>query len=183
MKNTKFNKVTKIITKILEVTHWVGTALLIAAGVCALAFPEGLKCLVDFGENATIDSYTFEASVLGADGTIHAGAFAVYAFGAAIAMILVAMIFRNLNLIVKKSEEESHFAKDNVRMMKEIGIFSIAIPVVTLITSIIFRIVIGVDTAEIVMNGEGIIMGIIVLCLTQFFARGAELEEEVDGLL
>jgi len=26
-------------------------------------------------------------------------------------------------------------------------------------------------------------MGIVVLCLTQFFVRGAELEKEVDGLL
>ncbi len=183
MKNTKFNKATKIITKILEVTHWVGTALLILVAICSLVLPSGLKYLIDLGENATVDSYTFEASILGADGVINYGALSVYAFGAAVTMALVAMIFRNLNLIVKKSEEESHFAKDNVRMMKEIGIFSIAMPVVSLIASIIFRIVIGVETAEIVVNAEGIVMGIIVLCLTQFFARGAELEEEVDGLL
>lgn len=183
MKNTKFNKATIIITKILEVTHWVGTALLLAAAICALVFPAGLDYLIDVGENVTIDSYTFEASIMGADGNIHLGALSVYAFGAAVCMALVAMIFRNLNLIVKKSEEESHFAKDNVRMMKEIGIFSIAMPVVSLITSIIFRIVIGVEVAEIVVNAEGIVMGIIVLCLTQFFARGAELEEEVEGLL
>ena len=29
----------------------------------------------------------------------------------------------------------------------------------------------------------GIIMGIIVLCLTQVFVRGAEMEKDVDGLV
>ena len=41
MKNTKFNKATKIITKILEVTHWVGTALLILVAICSLVLPSG----------------------------------------------------------------------------------------------------------------------------------------------
>ena len=33
------------------------------------------------------------------------------------------------------------------------------------------------------MDVAGIFMGIIVLCLTQFFVHGAELENDVDGLL
>ena len=37
--------------------------------------------------------------------------------------------------------------------------------------------------AEISLDTTGIFMGIIVLCLTQFFAHGVDLEEDVDGLL
>ena len=98
-------------------------------------------------------------------------------------LAVMAMIFRNLHLIFKKSENDSPFQKDNIRMMKEIGIFSIAVPVIGFIMSIIVRLVIGVDAAEISINQGGIFMGIIVLCLTQYFIHGANLEKDVDGLL
>ena len=68
-------------------------------------------------------------------------------------------------------------------MMREIGIFSIAIPVIGFFMNLIIRLVTGVETAEISVDTAGIFMGIIVLCLTQFFVHGAELEKDVDGLL
>jgi len=40
-----------------------------------------------------------------------------------------------------------------------------------------------VDFAEISIDMGGISMGIIVLCFSQFFAHGVELENDVDGLL
>ena len=49
--------------------------------------------------------------------------------------------------------------------------------------SVIARIVIGVENAEIYNGFEGFVIGIVVLCITQFFAQGIELEKDVDGLL
>ena len=95
----------------------------------------------------------------------------------------MAMIFRNLHLIIKKSEGTTPFQHDNVRMFREIGIFSIAVPVVGFVMSVIARIVIGVENAEIYNGFEGFVIGIVVLCITQFFAQGIELEKDVDGLL
>ena len=109
--------------------------------------------------------------------------FVLFAIGAVIIFSLVAMIFRNLYLIIKKSEGTTPFQKDNVRMMREIGIFSIGIPVIGLIMNIIARLVLGPEAAEMSNSMEGFVMGIIVLCLTQFFAHGVELEKDVDGLL
>ena len=68
-------------------------------------------------------------------------------------------------------------------MMKEIGIFAIAVPVIGFIMSVIIRLVTGVESAEISLDLGGILLGIIVLSLTQFFVHGAALEEDVDGLL
>ena len=109
--------------------------------------------------------------------------FFLFGIGATVILGLMAMVFRNLSLIFKRSENNTPFQKDNVRMMKEIGIFSIAVPVVGFVMSVIARIVIGAEAAEISINQSGIFMGIIVLCLTQFFAYGTELEKDVDGLL
>ena len=68
-------------------------------------------------------------------------------------------------------------------MVREIGIFAIAIPVIGLFVSFIARLVIGSEVTEISIDMSGIFMGIIVLCLTLFFAHGVELVNDVDGLL
>ena len=104
--------------------------------------------------------------------------------------ILMAMIFRNVYLIFKTAEGETKFSqgktpfqKDNIRMVREIGIFCIAIPVVELIVSVIARIVLPVGVVETSVEMTGVFMGLVVLCLSQFFAYGMELQEDVDGLV
>ena len=81
------------------------------------------------------------------------------------------------------SATASEYIIPNIRMLKEIGIFSISVPIGGLMMSIIARIVLGVDDVETSVNMYGFTMGVIVLCLTQFFVRGAELEKDVEGLL
>lgn len=68
-------------------------------------------------------------------------------------------------------------------MQQKFGIFLIAVPVTGLIISIIARAVIGVEIAEISVRFDGIIIGLLVLCLSNFFAYGSELQKDVDGLL
>ena len=109
--------------------------------------------------------------------------FMLFGIGAVMILAVMAMVFRNLHLIFKKSENTTPFHKDSIRKMREIGIFAIAVPVIGLIMSVIIRLVIGVEAVETSMDMSGIFMGLIVLCLTQFFIHGAELEEDVDGLL
>ena len=181
------NKLGKIITKILEVFHWVGAVLMVAATVCSVAAPNWVKYFVGFDAKeccgANLEVYGFEVNAPVVNGNTDMTSFMLFGIGAVIILAVMAMVFRNLHLIFKKSENGTPFQKDNIRMMKEIGIFSFAVPVIGLIMSIIVRLVIGVDAAEISINQSGIFMGIIVLCLTQFFVHGAQLEEDVEGLL
>lgn len=183
----KINKLGSIITKVLEVFHWVGTALMAAAAVCSVAAPQWVGYFVGFDAKeccgAELNVYGFEVLAPVVNGEVDMTAFLVFSIGAVVILSLMAMVFRNLYLIFKKSENATPFQKDNIRMMKEIGIFSIAVPVVGLAMSVIARIVLGVDAVETSVNQGGIFMGIIVLCLTQYFIHGAELEKDVDGLL
>lgn len=183
----RINKLGMIITKILEVFHWVGTGLMAAATVCALAAPQWVGYFVGYdakeccGANLTV--YGFEVNAPVTNGNVDMTTFFLFGIGATVILALMAMVFRNLNLIFKKSENHTPFQKDNIRMMKEIGFFSIVVPIIGFIMSMIIRIVIGTEAAEISVSQSGIVMGIIVLCLTQFFVYGAELEKDVDGLL
>ena len=182
-----FNKLGKVITKILEVFHWVGAALMLAAIVCSFAAPDWVKYFVGFDAKeccgANLDVYGFEVNLPVANGSVDKTAFLIFGIGVVIILAVMAMVFRNLHLIFKKSENSTPFQKDNIRLMREIGIFSIAVPVIGFIMSVIIRLVTGAETAELSLDTAGIFMGIIVLCLTQFFVHGAELEKDVDGLL
>jgi len=180
-------KAAKVITKVLEICHWVGAALMAAASICALTAPQYVGYFVDFDAKeccgAELDVYGFEVHAAVIDGAVDMTAFALFGIGAVIILVLMAMVFRNLNLILKKSEQNTPFQKDNIRMMKEIGLFSIAVPVVGLVMSVFTRLILGVDRSELSVGMGGLFMGMIVLCLTQFFVHGAELEEDIEGLV
>ncbi|MBR6633520.1 MAG: DUF2975 domain-containing protein [Clostridia bacterium] len=181
------NVLGKIITKILEVFHWVGAVLMASATVCSAVAPDWVKLFVSFDAKeccgANLEVYGFEVNVPVVNEAVDMTFFMLFGIGATVILAIMAMVFRNLHLIFKKSENGTPFQKDNVRMMKEIGIFSIAVPVIGFIMSVIIRLVTGVESAEISIDMGGILMGVIVLCLTQYFIHGAKLEKDVDGLL
>ena len=180
-------KLGRVVTKILEVCHWVATGLMAAATICAVVAPKWVGNFVSIDGKeccgADLTVYGFEVNAPVVDGNVDMTHFLLFGIGATVILGVMAMVFRNLYLIFKNSENATPFQKDNVRMMKEIGIFAIALPVIGLVMSAVVRLVTGVETAEIRVDMGGVFMGIIVLCLTQIFAHGADLEKDVDGLL
>lgn len=135
-------KIALVGTKVLEIVHWVGSALMLAAAVCTGVAPQHLRYIMDMNGEKEISSYGLEITV-----------------------------------------NSTPFQPDNVRMFREIGIFSISLPTVGLVMSGIIGLAVSFDVAQVSVSTNGFIMGIIVLCLTQFFAHGVELEKDVDGLL
>ena len=181
------NKLASIVTKVLEVFHWVGVGLMASATVCSAVAPGYIGYFVSLDAKeccgAVLDVYGFEIHAAVTNGTVDMTTFLLFGIGATVILALMALVFRNLSRIFKASEDDTPFRKENIRMLREIGYFSIAVPVVGLIMSIVVRLVIGAEAAEISVGQGGIFMGIIVLCLTQYFVYGAELEKDVDGLL
>lgn len=181
------SKIAKVMTRVVEIFHWVGVALMIAATVCSVAAPTFVKYFVSLDAKeccgANLSIYGFEINASVTDGRVDMKAFLLFGIGAILILALMAMIFRNLYLIIRKSEGSTPFRTENVRMFREVGIFSIAVPVVGLIMSIISRIALGVESTEASNNFGGLIIGIVVLCVTEFFIHGIELEKDVDGLV
>lgn len=179
----QLNKFVKVVAKICEIVHWVGAAFMAVMAICTAAAPQWLKYFVDlYGAEGGLSIYGFEV-VFTDTAAAQNKTLGLFAIGGVILFGLVAMIFRNIYLIIKKSENSTPFQKDNVRMVREIGIFSIAIPIIGLIMGTVIRLAVGVDAIETSVNLDGVLMGIVVLCLTQIFAYGVALEKDVDGLL
>ena len=130
--------------------------------------------------SVTVSTYGFEVSTLLSAGTT---TFTLFGIGAAVILVAMAMVWRNLFLIFKKSENATLFQKDNFRMIKEIGIFAIAIPVVGLIMSAVIRLVCGVDAAEVSVHLGGILAGAVILCLNRNLIRSASSVKTAEAAL
>lgn len=185
MKN--ITRITKIVARIIEVFHWVGAALLAAATVCSVTARQFIRYLVDIDtagrDWVELNIYGFEITAACPNGTVDTKAFILFGIGGVLLLGLMAMVFRNLFLILKGSENATPFSKDNVRMIREIGIFFISMPVLSLIMSLIARIVLGPEAVELSVNMAGFFVGFAMLSLTQVFSRGLALEQDVDGLV
>lgn len=103
---------------------------------------------------------------------------------------MAGMIVRNINLIFRTTEGKTWFSKgstpfqpDNIRMVREIGIFCIMIPVFSFIMSVVAGIALPVDMVEPEVDLALVFFGLVVLALSQYFAYGMELQNEVDGLV
>ncbi len=106
----------------------------------------------------------------------------------AIVVALMAMIFRNVYLILKTAKGKTWFAKGDtpfqqniVRMFREIGIFFIAVSVMSIISEIVVCLVGGELTSG--FNYLSCFIGLVFLCISQFFNYGTRLEKDLDGLV
>lgn len=189
----KMNKAIMIIAKIAEVLNWVGAAVMLVCTIIVSCKKTGFLNVLEQINEEPITEMTisgFSISVLNNTGSYSITALIIFFIVGIISALTMAMIFRNCYLILRTTEGKTWFAKgetpfqpDNIRMVREIGIFSIALPVIQIIISIIARIIIGVDNVEIGVQFTGFVFGLVALCLSQYFSYGAELESDVEGLV
>lgn len=188
----KLNHVMVIFTKIAEVCYWVVCGFMIVmTAMVASGHSSMLRIVSDIDATTEhLDSGSFNIWITDMSQVQAVGrAYIIFFITVLIVSALMAMVFRNVHLSLKTAEGRTKFSRgetpfqpDIVRMVREIGIFLIAIPVVEFIMSIIGRIAIG-PYAEISTSFNGVMIGLIVLCLAQFFAYGAQLQEDSDGLV
>lgn len=196
IKMKKLNKVVIILSKIAEVGYFVGAALsVVIACLAGTGLLDKIKYFTDADPNAAkefkdLSSTGFSITAVNAAGDVIPGSYVIFFITTAICLAIMAMVFRNVYLIFKTSKGDTWFSKgetpfqpDNIRMVREIGIFFIAIPIIQLIMGIIARIVLSAEMVECSVEANTVMMGLVVLALSQFFAYGTELQKDVDGLV
>lgn len=178
----KINKLTLVMSKVIEVLHWFAVAAMGLLLGGALFKPELTEELWKGGYLTNADVYSL--SMFGA-GEGYPGPWVVILGIAAgvVILSLMAMVFRNTHLILKKTGQSTPFQPDIIRMLREIGIFYLSIPLIGLAVSTLIRLITGVNGVELSVDLGSIMTGLLVLCLTQFFVHGAELEQDLDGLM
>jgi len=182
MQVRKLDKATRVLAKLVEVALWIGTVGMLVGLALVLIFGE--KAVVGAAQpGETAAAWGFTIMVADFTGALDLKALMVFMGGGAILMALMAMVFRNVYLILRGSEGSTPFTPDNVRMVREIGYFLIAVPLVGLILSIVARLLLGPEVTEVSVNMGELLVGLVVLCLSRIFARGVELEADTEGLV
>ena len=181
MSSKNFNILAKVVSKFFEIVFFVCSILMVVAAILSFARPDLLGTFL----LANIDNGT-----IAPNGEPILGAVRIFTFAGIFTMLCMTMIFRNIYLIIKTCEGRTWFSKgktpfqkDVVRMVREIGIFSIMIPMTGLVLSLVARLVLGADFCETSVQIVGIAMGIAMICFSRIFAYGIKLEEEVEGLI
>ena len=183
---TVFSKLFEVGYDILSVGLTVGLVLFLVDR--AAAFGTLVQGNPAIGEELSVQG--FSIAIGNPDGTLNNAAMIIFLLTGALSTCLMGWVFRNVNLILrttqgltKFSQGKTPFQKDNVRMVKEIGIFFLAITVVQFAMSTIAVCVIGPEMAEVTVGMENVVVGVLMLCLSQVFAIGQKMQEDVDGLV
>lgn len=176
----KLINITAVLAKIFEILLWLGDTLMIVAYIVTMAAGEFIENILKFRiDDGSFTVTGFDINVISADGSFNTLAILFAFIAGIVSMGLCAMICRNINQIFKA---ELPFCTDNIRRVREIGIFAIAIPVTQIVISIVIGLI-STNTIEVSVDASTIFFGLVVLCLSQFFHYGANLEKDVDGLL
>lgn len=184
-------KAATVFSKLFEVAYWIG-AVSFAVGLVLFLLDPYVAGEWVFGMEAEEELAVqgFSLVVTGPDAQVIRPAMVIFLITGAVCMDFMAFVFRNVNLILRTTQGETRFSegrtpfqKDNVRMVREIGIFFLAIVVVELVMSIIAVCVVGPEVAEVSVGMESLVVGILMLCLSQVFALGMEMQKDVDGLV
>ena len=132
----------------------------------------------------------FSLLVTGPDAQLIRPAVVIFLVTGAAVLALMAFIFRNVNLILRTtqglttfSEGKTPFQKDNVRMVREMGFAFLAVAAVQLTASALAFLLLGPEIAEVGVNMSSAVTGVLMLCLSQVFALGMEMQKDVDGLV
>ena len=181
MKSSKLRDITALLAKIMEVISWIGVgfgfigigALLFFGKEISASYDEAIK------PNLTASPGDFHLSRLTADNFVPT--FVAMGIFMIIFMVLTAIMFRNVNHVFKTTNTDSPFAQSNVNRIKRIGYVAISLPIIKVLFNIVAGLIlkdatIGVELSE-------VLFGLIILCLSQYFAYGASLEKDVNGLL
>ena len=176
----KMLKVGKVLTKIIEIMCYAGVVLCTAGMIWAIVSPDTLIPQYQEG-NVTI--YGSEFDMASPEMKNPQALMIVMLLTGVASSVLMALTFRKANGIIVKAIEGEPFQPCTVKWMKEIGYLSIALPLIGFVGSVIAFLAGGMPTSEIMLNLDGFVTGVLILCLTQVFAHGAQLQQDVDGLL
>lgn len=183
--NNGFGKAVKIISKIIEVGSWIGAGIT-AALIATLAVTGDLGFMKYFTdvtvETTDVSVSGFSIQLLDSNGAPVFAAFMIFFITLLIMLILTALAFRNVNFVFRAAEGSTPFQAEIVEKIKKIGYYFIAMPLAGIVMQIIAGIVIG-HGIQVSVEFNNVFVGLVVLALSQFFAYGVKLEDDVEGLV
>ena len=179
-----------VFIRVLEALHWFGAALCLFMAISMAVKPDWFSSLLGYkpdGEllHTQMVQYGFMGglNMAVASGTgFDTGLQALMIAGDAVTSVLGALTFRRIGEVIRVCQTGTPFQKPVVRKVRQIGWLVIAVPLVTVAAGLLSYVLFW-PRYSFQIDVSGVITGVIVLALSQIFAYGVKLEDDVEGLL
>lgn len=185
----RFVKCMSALSKIIEILHFIGVFVLgIALLSCFVNYAAfGLpleKYILQFHESMNVYGFAIENIQPENFKTV----LQLFCTAGMILLFLMGMMYRNMDLILKKlhysadfSQTNSPFQLDIIRMIKEIGIFAVSVPAVSFVFSFIGKLI--DPSLETSVNLTGVFFGLAILFLSKIFSYGYDMQKEMENIV
>ena len=189
MKN--LGKAGYVFVRVFEVLHWLAAAFCLVVCIAMLAAPDWWMNLYSMSGEATGEvlsssmvswNYSGGFGLATVSGGFDLAMEIVMGAASVITAILSALVFRKIGQVIKMSRETTPFQKPVVDRVRQVGWLFIATPLVTVAASLLTYIV-SWPNYSFQVDVSGIVAGVLILGLTQIFAYGVKLEDDMEGLL
>ncbi len=177
MKSSKLRNFTAVLSRVMELFIWGIDAVMASVIVILIICKDKIKY-------ETVSGFKFKNIEMPRDNFLLVVCLCLVM--AIIALTIAALIFRSINLIFKKTNTESPFSESNVKLIRRIGFLAILLPFLKIVTTLVVIVVFPSITSESMPFDVGVnefIYGLIILCLSEYFAYGDSLEKDVNGLV
>ena len=181
-----------IVIRLLEALHWFGAVFCLGLAVCLATAPDWLFSLPGMSSQLEGDALYYQMVQYGFLGGLNMVATSLTGFdtelqalmaaGDAVTSVLGALTFRRIGEIIKMCHAGTPFQKPVADRVRQIGWLVMAVPLVTAVVSLLSYVLYW-PGYSFQVDVSGIITGVIVLALSQIFAYGVKLENDVEGLL
>ena len=183
-------KIAKVVTKVVEIFHWVGTALMAAATVCALVSPAWVKYFVSFEAKeccgAELEVYSFSIRAAVENGKVDMTAFVLFGIGATLILALMAALCLE---VYHMFTTEGYFSDPNNVLHHlltiVVGLEFVRMLIDTTPASILEVLTVAITRSVILNHDDYISIFVCVSCIAGLFAirrflvRRSELKEEM----
>ena len=187
----KYGKAGYVFVRVFEVLHWLAAAFCLVMCIAMLAAPDwwmGLYGVASEPAGEVLSTkmvswnYSGGFGMATVSGGFDLGMEIVMGVASMVTAILSALVFRKIGQVIKMSRETTPFQKPVVDRVRQVGWLFIAAPLVTVAASLLTYVV-SWPSYSFQIDVSGIVTGVIILGLTQIFAYGVKLEDDMEGLL
>ena len=181
----KIDRLACIASAIVEIVHWlIGVYMLVIVFLMLLARDVMLEAFANDGEGLiarlSINNMVVNADQLGANHFYTA--VIVTCLLSVISAVLMALIFRDVRKLLKQSFAETPFQPAVINRLQRVATLAMTLPVINLLGHAIGSLLTeGVISLN--FDLSGFIMGVLALALVRVFRYGAQLQNDVDGLV
>lgn len=177
-----WTKAATVITKIMELMYEIAAVAFLVGAALVITVPDALAVDANGVVSAAIGPMHLSLTnvILYDHGDLSIGCVVFYLAYGALCSFVAAKASYNVWKILSASQHETPFQWRHVRLLRESGFLFIGLTLSQIVFALILMPFGGVSVN---MKLDGLVLGIIVLCIAQILAQGVQMQEDVDGLV